>query len=94
MRRYLNPWTAVIAAVAVATISFLFIHQPIGRSLYVIVMSGEIWLGVRCNSLTNMQQTYPYTWWMHCGLTIPYRWVLALSVVVIAGALIERLRVR
>jgi branched-subunit amino acid ABC-type transport system permease component len=87
--RLVGGWqSVVIAAVASALIALLFVHQPEG-TLWWTIWGGEIWLNQPCDAFAVAFDQH-HLW--ECGAVIPYRWVLAVALAVIAGALIARTR--
>lgn len=92
----------LIVVSAVAIISFLFVGvRARGESLLVAVVTGEIQLTPACpaqpwpsyDTATGTVVTPPTPPPPPgCGIAVPYRWVLIVCVVVIAGRLIYRER--
>jgi H+/Cl- antiporter ClcA len=77
--KIVTPTTLIIVAVAVSVIGFLFIHS-VSLNLLLNIQMSDIWLTERCSNNSNDE-------W-YCGAELPYRWLLAACVAVIAGAVI------
>ena len=76
----------IITALIVAGVGYLAAGQPAGDP-YGVLMSGEVDLTRECG--VNPRDVWQYTWWLHCGATVPYRWLLTACIIAAGFALIR-----
>jgi hypothetical protein len=92
--QFFDARTTIIASIAFAAISFLAIHSYQYEASFVWnVMNSEIWLNGACEHIDiNDAFRTPIPEWWECDTKVPYRWVLALTIAIVGGALIARRR--
>jgi hypothetical protein len=83
--RYLNTFSVMIAAVAIALISFLSIHEyapDVG--LFWNVLNASIWL------TSSTCGPYGPSLDPDCGTAVPYRWILMSLVIAVSAFMITK----